>query len=107
MAEPFPGGSRFIQLKRVELKHLPDKLNGPYILLLHNCVVSGAINDQQMPIVFFSGLHFKNEHGPVVQLSTAIGTSLRRLKFTLQFLDSRDSVLVDKLELAFELQFFG
>ena len=104
----FPGAARFIQLTDWEIIGLPDEMFGPYILLLDNCIVSGTLNDQHGPIVFFSGLHRANEKGPVVQLTTTLGSSLQRLKFTIQLLDPRDetSVMLINLKIAFELHFF-
>ena len=90
----FPDTARFIQFTDVEIVGMPAKMFGPYILLLHDCVVSGTLNDQHGPNVFFSGLEWSHEHRPIVQLDQTIGHWLRPLKFTIQLLDARDEVTV-------------
>lgn len=112
IATPFPIHAKFVQMVNVEfigLEGVPD----PFILLLHHCIVSGNLNDQQGPFIYFSGLDKTHKSGPIVQLSIdTYGRTYSNLHFSFQLINNdaasdNDPIFTFlNLKLAFQLVFF-
>lgn len=106
--DQLPYNARYIQMINVEFKGL-EPVPGPFILLLRHCIMSGVFNDQQCPIIYFSGLSKNNKCGPIARLSISTQVT-NSLYFTLQLVDYYSTTPITdfkNITIAFELRFFN